>query len=130
MVTLWQRDRETVWALNALTYHRGHRGAPPIGSSHRINGYLLTVCAPNRPYGVGTHGPVRVSHLTQQVVLAWKGGRLKGAQARWLCARRTSSFVLENEMTLPLCGMCHYRVSGSAAILTVNIGSVHIGGAT
>jgi hypothetical protein len=130
-VTLWRRDPDTVWALNALTYRRGQLGPPLIGSSHYRNGYLLTVAAPNRPYGTGTRGPVRATHITQQVVLAWKGGLLRGAQARWLCGQRTESFALVNAPTYPLCRMCNYRMVGNSTMLVqVNIENVHIGGTT
>lgn len=132
MVSLWRRDRETVWALNSLTRHRGHYYGPLlIGSHHHRNGYLLIVSAPNRPYGTATQGPVRATHIAQQVVLAWKQGTFRGAQAQWLCGHRTESFVLENAPTYPICRMCYYRMDGKPPMLVqVNIGSIHIRGTT
>jgi hypothetical protein len=129
--TLWHRDRHTVWALNSMNRHRGHRGPPPIGAVWKSHGRTIIVAAPKLPYGRGTAGHIRASHLTSQVSIAWMRGTIMGAQVRWLCNGLTESFVFEAEPSLPLCRMCQYRAGDVPPVLIqVNINTVRIGGTT
>lgn len=131
MGTLWQRDRNTVWALNSLSRHRGQRGPAPIGTVWKAAGRTITVAKPNLPYGVGTTGggPRRVTHLADRIAIAWMGGVMLGAQARWLCGHLTESFELRAEPDRPMCKICLYRADRAPTILMqINIHTVHIGG--
>jgi hypothetical protein len=115
MATLWSRNREVVWAINAITHHRRHHGGrPEIGSLRRIDGYTLTVAQPKTSWGHSyftktrsRHGPT--THLPDRIVLAWRGGRLVGSQIMWMCGSTTESYVLTEEQTYKLCVQCAIR---------------------
>lgn len=110
-VTLWTRNPEAVWAVNGLTRHRGRHGRPEIGTTRRINGHVLVVSKPNRPYGrsIFKKRYGATTHLADRVVLIWRDGRYLGAQAMWLCGGITESFLLTEEQEYTLCVQCAIR---------------------
>lgn len=128
--TLWQKDREAVWAINARTRHFQSRGRPPIGQRWRLYGCLVVVSAVNQPYGMALRSRANsVYHLADRVCLVWRGGVLLGGQVMWLCGSVSEQFRLMSEPPpdRPLCSVCEYQ-SGRWRSVTVNIGQVVVNG--
>ena len=110
-MTLWVRDRDTVWALNGLgRLNRGHR---PVWGWHRgAYGRTIQVVPPKLPYGrASAKGiqPKTVSHIPDRVLLAWKDGRLRGWGVLWFCGGLPTEVQFEHQPSRKLCWQCaHY----------------------
>jgi hypothetical protein len=108
-------DREMWWALNAVTLpgmaragrHRWRLVAP---ITHR--GFRITVAAVRHPYGRSTHASAYLSHILAGVLLVWRSGVLRGAQARWRCGARTIHFRLLDEPDSVICPACKIDRTG------------------
>ncbi len=123
-MSLWSRDRETVWAFNSIRYRRGF---PPVGYSYTTHGRTVRVARPNLPYGASSfHHTNSVIHYTDRMLLGWRRGVFMGAQMRWLCGSRTETFILLSEPAGPMCVICLVR----AGAVQSNITNIHIGQVT
>jgi len=122
MSTLWQRDRDSVWAMNCRSrLNRGRR--PEIGARWQMYGRLVTVSQPNLPWGHSTAKttPRSVSHLADRVLLVWRKGQLVGGQVIWLCGSVTETFCLTADpQRCRLCPMCLLR-AGAGPTIQINI---------
>jgi hypothetical protein len=120
--TLWGRDRETIWAINAVAYHRGHHPLPKPGERWQVYGRTVVVAIPKRQWGhAAKANPRKRAHLVSRVYIAWLKGHYLGAMVRWKCGSHSTEFVLEDEpyaQATP-CQMCLLREPGG--VVNINV---------
>jgi hypothetical protein len=108
-------DRDIHWAFNVADRRRGpRRFVPP----YRWGGILVTEAAAHHPYGRSTHTAGYLTHVVAAVYLAWRGGHLTAAHARWRCGAGTTHFRLVAEpdsVVCPACVLQRVPVEGRAA---------------
>lgn len=106
-------DRQTRRVLTAASYRRkrGGWGAPIPGG--RRPGLLLTrhgravvLAVPRLPYGRSTHASAALVHMTDELLLAYRGGQVVGALSIWKCLNSTAHFQLTAELAGRLCHAC------------------------
>lgn len=126
---LWSRDQETYWALGSIAHHR--KGWWPVpGQRFRRGSRVICVAKPKLPYGRATAKPITdrtVSHITNRVLLAWRGGRLIGTMVIWLCGSTSTEYHFEEEIHSRPCTTCFLR-EGSLGMVLIQNSLVIIGG--
>ena len=102
-------ELEIVRALNAAslpTQARTGRHRWRLVAPCRTRGFEITVGSTRLPYGRSTNGNGYLTHVVTGLLLAWRRGRMVGAQVRWRCGARTMYFRLIDEPDSVLCPVC------------------------
>ena len=114
-VTLWSRDEWTYRALGGVLHLRGQRGRPAFGTSTSWHGRRVVIGRPKLPYGRATGRGVTertVTHCTDRIGLAYRGGVYRGAMMLWLCGNTSTEFEMSNEVQSRWCATCWLRHQG------------------
>lgn len=118
-------DRDTRRALTAATYRRKRGGwGEPIPGGRRpgllliSRGRAVVLASPRLPYGHSTHASAQLTHLADELLLAYQRGQLVGAQATWKCLATTVHFQLTPDLTGRLCPACLTATFREATTMT------------
>lgn len=110
-----ETELEVVRALNAAslpTQARTGRHRWRLVAPCRSRGFQIRVAETCLPFGRSTNGNGYLTHVVSGLLLAWRHGRLMGAQVRWRCGARTMVFRLLDEPNSVLCPVCTLQRTG------------------
>lgn len=140
--SLWQRDPDTVHALNAGTLwwaSRRHRFGLPsdmtrteylrVTTGWRWNGRTILPARPVMPWGRTVGRPTGMSHVPRFMLVAWMRGVVRGARVIWYCGTMTDNFELGQVLSGRQCQRCLFAAGRLTPRIDVRVQvAVHEGG--
>lgn len=100
----WNRTMHV--ALTGAGWRRVRSWDPARVFPYRSGGYVVTRATGHLPWGRSLHSSGYLSHLVDEVLIAWRDGRFRGASVRWRCGSGTRHFRLMGEADSTICPAC------------------------
>lgn len=93
-------------ALTGASWKRVRSWEPARTFPYLAYGYTVTKAAGHLPYGRSLHSSGYLTHLVDEVLIAWQRGVARGWSVRWRCGSGTRHFRLMDEPDSVVCPAC------------------------
>jgi hypothetical protein len=99
-------NREIHYALTGASWRRVRSWDPVRTFPFRSGAYVVTKATPGLPWGRSLHASGYLTHVVDEILIAWRAGRPVGWKVRWRCGSGTSWFRLLDEPDSTVCPVC------------------------